>query len=174
MAAKVNSNYFALYTGAASLIPQGSQVIEIGCGDGPFIPYIENQVKSYVGLDKDASAIGGAAKFCRHRQTFKEGKVKLIVCDVMDAELSTLKGRTIVALEVLEHIEDDLAVLEKLHKGTRVIFSVPSFDADDHKRFFPSENEAISRYLGVLDLDFWRKIRIPTGAGYFHLMRGYR
>ncbi len=83
---------------------------------------------------------------------------------------------TFVALEVFEHLSgsQDLRLLGSLVRGSRVIFSVPSFDSADHKIFWPAESDAIEYYEDTLDIDFWRKIRIPTGGGYFHLMRGYR
>ncbi len=160
-------NYSVLYQSAASLIPQESKVVELGCGAGKFAnEFIKGKFKTYVGFDIDEEAVKKASE---------NSLLKFSVADITHLQFFE-PGFTFVALEVFEHLSgsDDLRLLGQLVKGTRVIFSVPSFDAADHKIFWPGESDAIEYYEDTLDIDFWRKIRIPTGGGYFHLMRGYR
>ena len=83
------------------------------------------------------------------------------------------KANTYVTLEVLEHIEDDLGLLERIPKNSFTIISVPSFDSASHLRHFPTEGSALERYCQVLDIDDWRKVRIPSGE-FFHVFRGRR
>lgn len=160
-------NYTVLYQAASSLIPQESKIIELGCGTGKFAKeYLKGKIKSYIGYDIDKEAIKVAET---------NSELEFVVADVLSMAYDE-PGCTFIALEVLEHLHPfrDLELLKSLPKGSRVIFSVPSFDSADHKTFFPSEWEAIAHFAENLDIDFWRKIRIPTGGGYFHLMRGYR
>jgi SAM-dependent methyltransferase len=162
----VLDNYSVLYNAAASLIPQGSKVVELGCGSGKFAADFLRGFKSYKGYD----LVGQWDHIPIQTPGFG-----FAVADITKLKFEE-PGCTFVALEVFEHLfdETDLQLLLNLPRGSRVVFSVPSFDSADHKRFFPNEDGAIARYNDVLDIDFWRKIRIPTGGGYFHLMRGYR
>lgn len=164
------SNYTPLYELASSLIPQGSKVTEWGCGNGVFLNFLkEKDLKNYYGLDINEHAIRLA------KQDHGYWSKNFICADITDPELEWFP-RTYVALEVLEHLPlmEDLALLERVAKGSRVIISVPSFSSDDHKIFFPEEWSAISHYCDVINIDLWRKISLPTGGGYFHLLRGYR
>lgn len=164
-------NYAALYEAAASLIPQESKIVEFGCGTGKFITnhVAADKIKSYIGYDKDVTAIDLA------RTSTESQLMEFVVADILTVDCDE-PGCTFIALEVLEHLHNnlDLRLLGELPKGSRVIISVPSFDSSDHKKFFNNDWDALKRYSYVLDLEFWRKIRIPTGGGFFHLMRGYR
>lgn len=162
------NNYTALYETVISLVPAESKVTEFGCGYGEFagLLHTAKKVKSYSGIDIDAIAI---------RQAM-ENNPELAMC-FHNADLMKLGFKdvgTFIALEVLEHLSGDIELLGKIPKGSRVLISIPSFDSHGHRRFFPSEYEAIKRYENAIDIDLWRKIKIPTGGGYFHVIRGYR
>ena len=53
----------------------------------------------------------------------------------------------LVALEVLEHIEDDVKVLKRFAvSGRRVFVSVPTYDCDSHVRCFHRDDDLGKRY----------------------------
>lgn len=60
--------------------------------------------------------------------------------------------RRFVALEFLEHVEDDLGVIEAVPKGALMVFSVPTYDAAGHVRCFASPEEVVDRYGKLLEL----------------------
>lgn len=79
-----------------------------------------------------------------------------------------------ISLEFLEHVENDVNVVDQIRKGTRCIFSVPNFDSSAHVRYFSSEGEVRQRYGGLLDsceISFW--LLSKAGAG-FYLIEGRR
>ena len=162
----MSDNYSALYELAASQVPRDSKVVELGCGYGKFadVLHTKKTLRSYVGIDWDRDAVR-CARQDNQDLTFVEADI---------TRLNYNDVSTYVTLEVLEHLHGDIELLSKLPRGSRVLLSVPSFDSSDHVRFFPSEHEALKRYNQVLDIDLWRKIKIPTGGGYFHFMRGFR
>ncbi|HYT45059.1 MAG TPA: class I SAM-dependent methyltransferase, partial [Methylomirabilota bacterium] len=147
-------------------IPQESKVIELGCGKGAFARHAAVKLKDYYGIDIDDASIAEAKSMSTH---------EFVLGDITKIRFEE-PGCTFVSLEVFEHLPsaEDLELLRQIPKGSRLIISVPSFNSKDHKRFFPYESSAIKYYEETIDVDFWRKIRIPTGGGYFHLMRGYR
>jgi hypothetical protein len=55
-----------------------------------------------------------------------------------------------VAVELLEHLEDDLALLSKLPKNRHFVGSVPTFKSEAHLRTFDSAQEVIERYGSVI------------------------
>jgi 2-polyprenyl-3-methyl-5-hydroxy-6-metoxy-1,4-benzoquinol methylase len=159
-------NYTALYEIAASLIPEQSTVFELGCGTGVFASMIIPKCKQYTGFDIDKKSLEEARQNNMHNQDAFRYQ------DIQEDDAYKHMG-TYVALEVMEHLRDDLTCLKKIRRGCRVILSVPSFDSVGHERFFPYEHSTLLRYSDILDIDLWRKIKIPTGGGYFHLIRGF-
>ena len=57
-----------------------------------------------------------------------------------------------ICFEVLEHIQDDLGVLNRIPRGTKLLLSVPNFDDPYHVRYFSSEKEVYERYKGVMNI----------------------
>ena len=59
---------------------------------------------------------------------------------IRDIETQSLPAayEIVICLETLEHLQDDLAVIEKIKPGAYVIFSVPNFDYESHVRHFIS------------------------------------
>jgi len=153
--------YWPLYKAAAALVPRGARVVELGCGTGEFAAYVMGRVSSYLGLDFSSQAIEGARK-----------RLPGIRFRVADLRKDWIPDRdTYVTLEVLEHLDDDLALLDRLPRGAEVILSVPSFDSASHVRFFPEKGDARRRYKGRLHIDHERYVTLPNGA-FFHLLRG--
>lgn len=131
----------------ASRIEQGGyvRILDIGCGPGQFAEHLIRRCPSveYTGVDFSKVAISAAKERCP--------SVAFIEADIFQTDILE-KGEydLVVALELLEHLENDLALLNKIPVGKKVMFSVPNSDAFAHIRFFPSEEAVTERYSSCL------------------------
>ena len=75
---------------------------------------------------------------------------------------------TIICLEVLEHIREDIKILQNVEKSAHVICSVPNFNAPSHVRWFTSERQIKRRYFRFVDISKILKI------GNIYLFQGIR
>ena len=72
---------------------------------------------------------------------------EFVVADLSDPE--AMAGREydcVLALECLDHLEDDIGVLGSIRAGTLVIASVPNFWSPVHVRVFADANAVRERY----------------------------
>jgi hypothetical protein len=51
----------------------------------------------------------------------------------------------------LEHVEADVPFVEQIPAGTRLVFTVPTFDDPGHVRWFNSSQEISDRYGKFID-----------------------
>ncbi len=140
------SPYYVLWTQILQFIKKvpNPQILEIGCGSGQFAHYLfEEGYREYTGFDFSREAIEIARK--NVNQSFEIG-------DATAPGSFEKDYNVIVALEVLEHIKDDIGVIRKLKKGASIAFSVPMFDDPSHVRKFLSEQEVSNRYYRFIDL----------------------
>jgi SAM-dependent methyltransferase len=159
-----DSPYLPMYQAAAGLIPHGAKVCELGCGTGRFARLILPNVESYVGIDFAPAVIEEAL---RYTEQHVECKAAFIEGDLTRMSIPD-SADVYVALEVLEHIDGDLDVLDRIPSGKYVIISVPSFDAEAHVRFFPTGASAIERY----GLPMIRSFKVGTKGGVLWLLAG--
>lgn len=154
--------YRPLFEQTARLIPDGLDVVELGCGTGRLAALIAPRVPSYIGLDFSPRRLEEARRYSPG----------------LDFRLADLRTDPIpaadlyVANEVLEHLDDDLGLLRRLPRGSQILLSVPSFDSADHVRSFPVAGSAAARYGAVLDIEL--EMTVPYGEHFFHLLRGLR
>jgi SAM-dependent methyltransferase len=122
-------NYFA-WQAEIAMAPLGQRIVEVGCGIGNFTRMIADR-EMVVGVDIEPVVIE------QHQKAFAgRGNVKSMVLDAMDPAFLELKRErpdSVVCLNVLEHIEDDLGTLkafgEILPRGGRAVLIVPAFQA---------------------------------------------
>ena len=97
------------------------RVLEVGCGSGQLAAYIVEQggVESYTGVDFSRQAIELARQMAP-KGTFRVG-------DATDPRTYDVPADCIVCTEVLEHIDEDLAVLSRFPSGVRCLCTVPDF-----------------------------------------------
>jgi tetratricopeptide (TPR) repeat protein len=143
-----------------------SSVLDIGCGPGKFAKFLTEQMPgtAYLGVDFSSAAIDIAREKCP-QQRFEQG-------DITTLEAATLdKFGAIICTEVLEHIETDVELLERLPAGMRFLGSVPNFDSFGHVRFFADAAAVTERYgkmfseLSVEDITINGRSRIFLMSG---------
>ncbi len=137
------SQYYFVWSVIADRLRGASGVLEIGCGAGQLAELLADQgLERYVGFDFSAEAIKLARARCPQLDFRVEDARRTGLLD--DASYDT-----IVCTEVLEHIEDDLQVVESIPSGRRVLATVPNFDSLSHVRFFENAEEAEARYRSL-------------------------
>lgn len=122
--------------------------LDIGCGPGQFAEMcFENGIINYSGIDLSKIAIEMAKK---NNPSHAE---KFIHLDVNKKNINFGDFDAFIALEVLEHIYDDLSLVSGLPSGKNVIFSVPNYDSKTHVRVFKNPEEIINRYSRLINID---------------------
>jgi SAM-dependent methyltransferase len=164
------SPYYFLWTVIVDRLRRDGvrSILEVGCGSGQLAAFlIDNGLDRYVGFDFSPKAIELAER------TAPAGR--FLVDDARTSSLYEDQYEALICTEVLEHIVEDLAVVERFPQGRRCIFSVPSYNSASHVRFFANETAVSERYgpsFSALDV-----VAFPTvGAGQnaLFLADGYR
>jgi SAM-dependent methyltransferase len=121
--------YFAWQAGMA-LEHVGQRIIEVGCGTGNFTRHMLDR-EQIMGLD----VVEDCVTHLRERLG-NPPNVQTRVLDVQQQEFLTLRdfrADTVVCLNVLEHIGDDVLTLKHMHEvlvtGGRAIFLLPAAEA---------------------------------------------
>ena len=141
-----DSHYFPLWVQVEfQLRPyKDKRILELGCGTGQFAHYLHDLgYPHYRGTDFSKAAVERA----RAKSPFR--------FEVADATASTPYSEPFdvaLSLEMLEHIEGDLAVMDRIPPGTVCVFSVPNFDHPGHVRWFRSEYQVRKRYYRKVDI----------------------
>lgn len=148
-------------------------VLDIGCGTGFFAHLLFDRTDiDYAGMDFSAIAIEKA-----RRRTGKTSEFFL-----GDARLPETYARTfdtVVCMEVLEHIDDDLGVVALWPRGCACVCTVPNFDDSEHVRLFRHEDEVRERYGHLIDIARITRVARPLFRGrslrdYFRQLRWSR
>jgi SAM-dependent methyltransferase len=140
------SRYYFVWTVIADRLRRAHSrgVLEIGCGSGQLAQLMRDQkVPNYLGFDFSSAAIALAS--ANSEQTF-------VVADAKTTDLfTTHEYDTVVCTEVLEHVDFDLDILDRIPAGTRCICSVPSFPYISHVRHFETAEAVTERYESMFD-----------------------
>lgn len=129
-------------------------VLDLGCGPGHVAGICEHYGIAYAaGVDSSSAALE------RARAVYPNSKFVLGVLPGALSAPACPAYRTALALEVLEHVFDDLGVLHALRPGSRVVVSVPNFETEGHCRWFGTAREVSDRYGPLLDIT---KIAVHT------------
>jgi GT2 family glycosyltransferase/intein/homing endonuclease/2-polyprenyl-3-methyl-5-hydroxy-6-metoxy-1,4-benzoquinol methylase len=108
----------ARYSFAASLIPEGSKVLEIGCSSGYGLRFFPKNIQ-YTGIDYDEAIINYA------RENFAGPNRKFICADINTFEFKEHYD-VIVAYEIIEHLDNGKEIAQKLKNHcNKLIISTP-------------------------------------------------
>lgn len=105
----------------------GRNVLEIGCGTGNLAQYIAGPGRRITGIDTEKNFVKQASARFKGRND-----IRIMRCDFLKEGKKLKKGSfdTVIMLNVLEHIEDDLRAVKKaaalLKSGGALVNLVPA------------------------------------------------
>jgi 2-polyprenyl-3-methyl-5-hydroxy-6-metoxy-1,4-benzoquinol methylase len=121
-------------------------IIDLGCGPGQFAEFLRRRRPQfrYTGLDISRVAIEQARMRC--------AQFDFIHSDVFTSDILE-KGdyEIVVCTEMLEHVEKDINIVERIRPGAAVFASVPNYFAFGHVRYFSDATEVSGRYARFFD-----------------------
>ena len=109
--------------------PNEKNIIELGCADGNFATLLYNKgITNYIGIDIKKNAIDSAK--------IKLPNMNFMCCDICENEYILEGASLFVSFQCLEHIENDIKIIQSIKKETNVIISVPNSPYKGHVRWF--------------------------------------
>ncbi len=147
---------------------KAQSILDIGCSAGQLASLLRDKgIPHYLGLDFSSVRIEYARQICP--------EYSFVVADVFETALiKTHPYDTFLAIEFLEHVEDDLALVEMIRPGSRVLISVPSFPNMAHIRHFNSMTEVRQRYEPYLQHPNITELLLDPQGRKFYLIEGVR
>jgi ubiquinone/menaquinone biosynthesis C-methylase UbiE len=140
------SVYYPMWQEAIKHIKPEDKVIDVGCGPGQLAAMIRDRVNpaSYTGIDFSPLAIKLAKEICpAYRNNF-------ICANLFKLGFQKHPYNTVAAFEILEHVNEDLKLLDSLrpvtNKEVKFIGGVPDFKSPSHVRHFTTVEQIYNRY----------------------------
>ena len=129
-----------------------AKVLDIGCGSGQMAQMLfDHGVRDYVGFDFSSKRIERAKK------TVPDFRFE--VANAYETDLyRQAEYDTVVCTEFLEHVDEDLMVIDRIPPGKRFLGTVPDFGGGSHVRFFTSAEAVEDRYrshFGAFNVTTW-------------------
>ena len=129
------------------LLDRSVSILEIACGVGQFANMLfDNGFTNYIGFDFSAKGIE------RAKATNPKYADRFFVSDAFKTDLLNKDYDLVICFEALEHIQDDLGLIKRIKKGTKVLMSVPNFPDTYHVRYFKTAQEVYDRYKEVINI----------------------
>jgi 2-polyprenyl-3-methyl-5-hydroxy-6-metoxy-1,4-benzoquinol methylase len=138
------TDWSPIYDWIGEKIGEGT-ILDVGCGFGHLLALFQDRWT--IGLDFSQIALNIAKTRCPNTEFY-----------LIDAEnsdlISTLQYDIICFTEVLEHVKDDIALIQKVPSGKIVFISVPQETNlhPQHLRTFFNLKDAVDRYKPYLRL----------------------
>jgi len=142
------SAYYPIYKKVVARIGEDEKVLDLGCGTGQFAQVLLlNNRKFSLGVDFSPKAIEIAKSLMPFGKFMVADLYKSSTYDWLPYDCATL-------IEVMEHLEYDLAVLGHIREGVHVIFTVPNYITEEgsHVRGFLDEGKIRERYGRMMDI----------------------
>ncbi len=129
------------------------RVLEIGCGTGDLGKLLVDARIPYRGFDFSQEGLRISRDLCPQGD-FRFGQA------YDPAMYQPVDYNVVVALEVLEHV-DDLRLLGNIPPGVRFVASVPDYDDESHLRLYTDpQKDIIERFAKYLDIS---EVGVMTG-----------
>ena len=128
----------------------------------------DNGITNYKGFDFSPIAVGLAKK------NNEKYSGNFVVDNAYTSQLYNYDYNIVVILEVLEHIERDFLVLNKISKNTSIIFSVPNFNSESHVRWFNSKDDIEKRYNNIIKINKIKDIILSPTSNMIYLVKGIK
>jgi len=127
-------------------------VLDVGCGFGHLIERLNSSKRVIYSIGIDISSVAVA------EATRRNPNNAIFVIDAFDTDvISDGDYDAICFNQILEHVDNDLELLNKIPKGRVVFISLPceyEQEHEQHVRFFPELEDAVERYsqcINILD-----------------------
>ena len=121
-----------------------SRIVELGCGPGAMAEMLHKKLPKVRYLGSDFSVVNIQIAQRRGLPKHYHFSVRDLVLEPVT--INQPKCTVVVTVEFLEHIIQDLQVLDRLPIDTEVIFSLPDHDSEGHVRWFATAEEVDTRY----------------------------
>lgn len=143
---------------------EGNTVLDVGCSQGITSILLGRENKKVLALDIEEEAINFANDKLKEEEAYVQENVKFVAGDFTSYDFAGQKYDTIIMTEVLEHIVDVQAFIDKIadcaEKSAKIIITVPFGINDhwDHKRtyYFGMLYEQLADYK-IIDVQFMGK-----------------
>ncbi len=143
-------------------------VLDLGCGPGQFAALLQDAgLSSYCGLDFSSKSIELARQLCPSYE-FETADLS------QPGVIETRPYDCLVALEFLEHVEDDIGILKRVRTGTTVLATVPNFPTTSHVRHFSNEAEVRGRYEHLFTSFYLNALLLHPRGTTLYLMEGIK
>lgn len=141
----MNNNKKILKTVANWVFCDEDRILEVMCKEGNLAQLLSKKgVTGYIGFDTN-------------QQNIQEARIKLpeykFMCsDILDNFHYFRKMSLVIILDYLQFVRDDLALINNINPGTRLIFSVPNNDCSGSYRCYNIKGWK-ERYNHMLDFN---------------------
>jgi 2-polyprenyl-3-methyl-5-hydroxy-6-metoxy-1,4-benzoquinol methylase len=144
-------------------------ILEIGCGAGQLANAIRDLdlAHSYLGIDFSKIAV-------RQAREVNPGWSFRCADVFADAALEDEPYDVVLSTEFFEHVNEDLAVVQRIRAGTMVLASVPNFPWHEHVRHFRNAQEVHDRYIPFFETLRVVPIRMQKKFATHFLLQGAR
>lgn len=158
--------YFKVWSKVASYIKDTDVVVELGCGTGQLLEMLlDKGIAQYTGYD-----------FSQVGVELAKSKITKPIAEVYWQDLYEMNSlptaSVYIAVEVLEHLVEDIQVLKLIPKGKQVIITVPNYLGGSHVRKFDTEEEVKDRYKDIIKCS--EISTITYGSGKIFVMLGVK
>lgn len=143
------SIYRYLWASMEQWLNKNVPVLDIGCGVGQCAAFLYSKGYNYLGIDFSKEAINKAINNVGNKN------VEFYQKDIFKVDYTWYSNYQLFISETLEHINNDLGLLEKIKNempNTNIVISVPSFNSKGHVRYFKDEKEVRERYEKVINV----------------------
>lgn len=176
-----------LYDAVYSKLKRLNPVADLGCGNGLLAQCLKSRgyCGAYLGVDFSEDAVRGATSLLEATEGYSYQPEEELPDASYEFRVQDLRGwkelpgpqthiTTYVALEVLEHLEDDIDLVARVPARARFVFSVPNFWSDSHVRIYDHVGTAFGRFGSLLDFVSWQLFPTANPRGAIHLYETYR
>jgi SAM-dependent methyltransferase len=152
------SPWLPMYEALAAMVSPHEEVVDLGCGTGRFLELLRRNghYGRLIGVDWSSSALDEALRY--FGGTSDEPSFRLEDLRTWKADLDRAGNTVYVCSEVLEHLQNDIALVREIPPGHRFLFTVPNFDSESHVRTFPGAGDLWGRYGSLLRFISWRMV----------------
>lgn len=135
-----------MFTMAANWIPEDEErIIELMCERGEFAELLRaRRIQNYVGFDTREKKI--------QRARLNLPDYKFMCADIQDNFHYFRKMTMVVAFDYFQRVRDDLALINNIKPGTKLIFSVPNNEYPGYYRWHEIE-EWQERYNHMIEVN---------------------